>query len=142
MTFYLSLWKVTAVKCRMKQYPVLFMIGVLQQRLFYNKRWKYFSVRVEEIPQGRPYKLARNIVEHKETSINKGVKHLRDCLEKRMWVADVFFWFVAKCLKKLLHCHSNLQRNKNVIPLECLCSLILGPRPTSRWASTPKILHD
>ena len=71
MTFYLSLRKVTAVKRPMKQYPVLFMIGVLQQRLFYNKRWKYFSVRVEEIPQRRPYKLARNIVEHKEASINK-----------------------------------------------------------------------
>ena len=38
MTFYLSLRKVTAVKRPMKQYPVLFMIGVLQQRLFYNKR--------------------------------------------------------------------------------------------------------
>ena len=59
----------------------LFMIGFLQQSLFYNRRQKYSSVRVEEIPQGKPYKLARKIVEHKET-IKTGVKHLRDCLEK------------------------------------------------------------
>ena len=45
----------------------------LQKRLFYNKSWRYSSVRVEEIPQGKPYKFARNIVEHKETSINKGL---------------------------------------------------------------------
>ena len=70
----------------MKQYPAFFMIGFLQQSLFYNGRSKYSSVRVEErpqrIPQGRPHKLARKIVEHKKTSIKKGVKHLRDCLEK------------------------------------------------------------
>ena len=72
-------------------------------------------MRVEEIPQGKPYKSARKIVEHKET-IKNGVKHLRDCLEKWMWVADVTFWFGTRCFKKLLHCRSNLQRNKNVIP--------------------------
>ena len=72
-------------------------------------------MRVEEIPQGKPYKLARKIVEHKETIKKKRFKHLRDCLEKWMWVADVTFRFVNKCLKKLLHCSSNPQRNSNVI---------------------------
>ena len=49
----------------------------------------------QAIPQGKPYKLARKIVEHKETSIKKGVKHLRDCLEKWMWAAGLTFWFVT-----------------------------------------------
>ena len=36
--FYLNSGKVTAVKCPMKQYPDFFMIGFLQQSLFYNRR--------------------------------------------------------------------------------------------------------
>ena len=43
-------------------------------------------MRVEQIPQaipqGKPYKSRQKNVEHKETSIKKGVKHLRDCLKK------------------------------------------------------------
>ena len=70
----------------------------------------------QAIPQGKPYKLARKIVEHKETSIKKSDKHLIDCLEKWTRVADVTLWFVTSYLKKFLHCRSNLQRSKNVIP--------------------------
>ena len=92
-----------------------FMVFFLQQNLFYNRRWKYSSFCVEEIPQRKPYNLACKLVEAKKTSIKKGVKPLRDRLRKLMWVADVTFWFVTKCLKKFLHCRSNLQRNKNVV---------------------------
>ena len=38
MKFYLNSGKVTAVKCPVKRYPAFFMIGFLQQSLFYN-RW-------------------------------------------------------------------------------------------------------
>ena len=92
-----------------------FMVFFLQQNLFYNRRWKYSSFCVEKIPQGKPYKLACKIVESKENINKKGVKHLRDRLKKLMWLKDVTFWFVTKCLKKFLHCRSNLQRNKNVV---------------------------
>ena len=126
MKFYLTSRKVTAVKWPMKHYPV-FLWLVFFNKAYFTTEDKYSLVRVEEIPQGKPYKLARKSVEHKET-IKKSFKHLRGCLEKWMWVADVTSWFVTKCLKKLLHCRCNLQRNSNVISAVITKFLKLVPK--------------
>ena len=85
---------------------------------------------LRKYPKRYPCKLAQKIVEHRELSMKKGLKHFRDCLGKCnvMWISlksekNLHFYkykyelqiLLAKCLKKLSHCGSNLQRNKNVI---------------------------